>query len=145
MADNYEKAYREIYEIFKYLPKEEVEKIPIKIRDTIKECMDKNYNYQFQEELDFQEQNLLKETRSLLAVLYRDYWATDIERKRIIEVQKNDIKKYEKQKSELYSYEDLWKNRKAIQENEEVKEIIIYKDSWYKKFIDFIKQCLKRK
>lgn len=145
MEDNYAKAYREVYEIFKYMPKEEVEKIPKKIRDTIKGFMDKDYNYQFQEELDFKEQKLLEETRALLAVLYRDYWATEIEKKRIIEVQKNDIKKYEEQKNELYRYEDLWKNRKTVQETEEVKEMVIYKEPWYKKFIDFIKQYLKRK
>lgn len=144
MDDNYQKAYKEVYEILKCMPKEEVEKIPEEIKDTIENFMDKNYDFKVQAEQDFDKQPILQETKAILAVLYRDYWATEIERKRIIQKQEYDLKKAEERKKEIYSYENLFKNRKPIQENNEIKQVVVYKQSWYKKFVDFVKQFLGR-
>ena len=40
MEDNYSKAYKEVYEILKYVPEEEVKKIPKDLIDTIQKNMD---------------------------------------------------------------------------------------------------------
>lgn len=144
MEDNYIKAYKEVHEILKKLPKEEIEKIPKEIRSTIENFMDNNHNYQFQEDLDFKEQPILEETKALLAVLYRDYWATDLEKQKIIEMQNNDIQKEEEIKKKLYNYENLFQKQKNILSHDEDKKIATYKESWYSKFINFIKQIKSR-
>lgn len=82
MIDNYPKAYKELYKILKNIPKEDLEKIPENVLKTIEEKKDDNYNFEFSG--DINNQNLLKETRALLATIYKNYWA-NMEEKRIIE------------------------------------------------------------
>lgn len=45
MENNYPKAYKEVVEILKYVPKESVDKIPQTMLDTFNEKMDKNYDF----------------------------------------------------------------------------------------------------
>lgn len=96
MEDNYPKAYKEVHEILKHIPKEDVEKIPQDIIQTIKNNMDCNYEYQVNEQIKFEELPMLRETRAILAILYRDYWATPEQKARIFEKQKNDIERNKK-------------------------------------------------
>lgn len=98
MEDNYPRAYRELYEILKHVSEEDLAKIPQDLIKTIEHNMDKDYVYQLKETLQFEEQTMLRETRALLAVLYRDYWANENEKKIIIQKQKYDIQKAEEKK-----------------------------------------------
>lgn len=144
MDDNYPKAYREVYEILKYVPEEDLSKIPQDLIKTIETNMDKNYTYNIQEEIEFEEQPMLRETRAILAVLYRDYWATEDERARIIEKQKKDIQIAEEKKKEEYKYENLFKKKKQL-DNQGIKELTVYqKEPWYMKFINFMKKIFKK-
>ena len=47
MGNNYEKAYTEILEILKYIPKEEYERIPKEKILFFEENCDKNYEFKF--------------------------------------------------------------------------------------------------
>ena len=102
--------------------------------------MDKNYRYKIDENIEFQNYPMLRETRAILAVLYRDYWASECEKVRILDKQKQDIQLKEEEKQEKYNYEDLLKTRKQIQEkSQQLNKLISYKEPWYLKFINFIK------
>ena len=89
MIDNYPKAYKEIYEILKNIPKEDLEKIPENVLKTIEEKKDNNYNFEFSGDID--NQDLLKETRTLLATIYKNYWANTEEKGLIEEKIKYDV------------------------------------------------------
>lgn len=89
MIDNYPKAYKEVYEILKHIPKEDLEKVPENVLKTIKEKKDDNYNFEFFGDID--NQDLLKETRALLATIYKNYWANTEERRLIEEKIKYDV------------------------------------------------------
>ena len=45
MEDNYSKAYKEVMEILKFVPKESVDKIPQTMIDTFKAKMDNEYDF----------------------------------------------------------------------------------------------------
>ena len=47
MIDNYPKAYKEVLEIIKYLPKEEYERIPKEKIEFFEKNCDKEYNFIF--------------------------------------------------------------------------------------------------
>ena len=47
MEDNYPKAYKEVYEILKYVPKEDLSKISQDLLKTIEYNMDKTYTKGF--------------------------------------------------------------------------------------------------
>lgn len=82
------KAYNEVNEIIKNMPKNMQEKIPLKLRKTIEYNMDKKYTVNPRDIEDF---NLLKDTKEILSVLYTDYFSTEYERK-IILAKENMIK-----------------------------------------------------
>ena len=142
MEDNYPKAYKEVYEILKLVPKEEVVKIPQDVLKTIEYNMDKTYDYKIQENIEFEEQPMMIETKAILAVIYRDYWAGEEEKARIIEKQKYDIKITEEKKKDKYNSEDIFLNRKPV--NKQNQELIIYKQFWYIQFKDFMKKIFNK-
>lgn len=133
---------RRLYEILKYVPKEDLSKIPQDLLKTIEYNMDKTYDFKIQENLEFEEKPMMNETKAILAVLYRDYWASEDEKARILEKQKYDIKKAEEKKQEKYSSEDLFLNRKQVKEQNQ--ELIIYNESWYMKFKNFMRKIFNK-
>lgn len=148
MEDVYPKAYREVYEVLKNISKEDLEKIPQDIKETIENNMDIGYKYKLKENIDFEEQNLLQETKALLAIIYRDYWATDVERKRIIEREQYDKRIFENELKERYNPDNIFKNRK-VKEMEscvQTQEIVKYKEKIFiRKVLEKIKRLFKRK
>lgn len=83
MKDNYPKAYKEVIEILNYMPQESVNKIPQTMIDTFKTKMDVNYDFKVDINKSFEQQNLLDETKAILANIFRDYWATQYQKERI--------------------------------------------------------------
>lgn len=152
MEDNYPKAYKEVYEILKFVPKEDVQKIPDDFMKIIKNNMDRNYDYKVNPKVDFEDQEMLRETMAILAIIYRDYWATEKQREMIIKKQNYDIQKEEEKKRQLYNPNDLFENQEInkyeTQEidihQEEVRDMVEYKQTWYMKFIEMIKRFIMK-
>ena len=144
MNDNYPKAYKEVYEVLKYIPEEDFNKLPKDLIDTIENNMDKDYEYIIQDSVEFEEQPMLRETKAILAVIYRDYWADEIQKERIINKQKCDIQKEEEEKKKIYDYNNLFPKREYNQEKGQA--LIEYKEEpWYMKFLEFIKKFFHKR
>ena len=73
----YANAYSEVLEILKYISKEQYNKIPNELIKVYEENSDKNYYFKYNPEKTLEEQNVLKITKTIIAILFRDYWATD--------------------------------------------------------------------
>lgn len=154
VEDNYSKAYKEIVEILKYVPEESVNKIPKEMRDMFEAEQLKTYNFQIDTEKPFEEQELLEETKAILANIFRDYWATDYQKARIIEKENQDREEWERQKREKYNPNDIFKNRNVTAKNDDVSQDIQeqlneeynknlpmeVKETFYKKIINFFKK-----
>ena len=114
MSNNYPKAYKEVTEILKYLPEEDVKIIPQKIIDTLNIKKDLAHNFSIDFSKKIEEQNLLKETKAILAIFYRDYWATPEEREIILAKQRYELQKIEEEKRAKYDIDvfkkKLWTN-----------------------------------
>ena len=78
-------AYKEIYEILKIFPKELVDRIPKYKLDYIKQNMDESYEYNITKET-FDGKTMLDETAAILAILFRDYWATEKQKNKIVAI-----------------------------------------------------------
>ncbi len=159
MEDNYSKAYKEIVEILKYVPEESVNKIPKEMRDMFEAEQLKTYNFQIDTEKPFEEQELLEETKAILANIFRDYWATDYQKSRIIEKENQDREEFERQKREKYNPNDIFKNRNTstndnnisqnIQEqlNEEYNKNLpmeVQKQNIFQRLLCFIKKLIHK-
>ena len=148
MENNYPKAYKEVIEILKYVPKESVDKIPQTMIDTFNAKMDNNYNFSIDINKSFEEQELLEETKAILANIFRDYWATPYQKERIQAKERYDRQKIEEEKRAKYN-SDIFITREIDKTEKEVKEkntnsnnlpIEIKKEKFYKKIISFFKK-----
>ena len=81
MIDNvYKNSFKEVYDILQNTDKELVHKIPKNFMDFIKNNMDTNYKTNIDPNIEIDKQTLLKETESILSLIYRSYWATNQEK-----------------------------------------------------------------
>lgn len=149
MKNNYAKAYKEVIEILKNVPKESVNKIPKEIIEIFNTNMNKDYKFKIDENSSFEEQNLLEETKAIFANIFRDYWATPYQKEKIEEKEKNDRLKVEEEKREKYNIDEIFKkrniiNQQKIEENKVTNlPIEIKKEKFNQKLINFIKRILK--
>ena len=96
-------AYNEVLEILKYIPKEDYNKIPREKMDLFKEYASKDYVFKYNPSKTLEEQNVSKIAKGIIAILFRDYWATQIQREKIINKQNNDRIEREREKIEKYN------------------------------------------
>lgn len=144
-------AYKEVFEILKYIPNADYNKIPKEKIELYKTMQDKNYNFKYDPSKTLDEQNVSKRAKAIIGLLFRDYWATDIQREKILAKQKYERERIEEEKAQNYQYEDLFKkNRTEIQQTEvkadvENVSLVEYKESVFTKILNKIKSIFKRK
>lgn len=102
-------AYKEVYEILKYIQRADYDKIPKEKIELYKTMQDKNYNFKYDPSKTLDEQNVSKRAKAIIGLLFRDYWATDIQREKILTKQKYERQKIKEEKAQNYQYEDLFK------------------------------------
>lgn len=139
----YANAYSEVLGILKFISKEDYEKIPnskIKLFET---NQNNEYIFEYNPNKTLEEQNVSKRAKAIIGLLFRDYWATDEQKEKIIRKQNYDRQILEEQKNSMYDVENIFK--KKSYENKEVKEMVGYKEqSWYQKLFAKILKIFKR-
>lgn len=143
MEESYRNGLAEVYEILKYADKESLNKIPESFKEFIKENKS-DYIAEIDPEKDLKDQDLLYETKVILSVLYRDYWASQDERKQLLEEEKIELLDIENKKNKKYNCNAVFKNKNnETKENfEEVKSLAV-KENLIKKILDKIKRFFR--
>ena len=133
-------AYKEIYEILKIFPSELVNKVPKDKIEFFYKNMDNNYEYNISRET-FDGQTMLEETGAILTILFRDYWASTEQREKLIAFTQNAQSVIEKEDREKYNPDNLFKNRNInnIEDNQQELALVEYKESFFKRIINKIK------
>ena len=106
----YANAYTEVLDILKYISKEDYEKIPKSKIKVFEENSNKNYHFTYDENKTLDEQNVSEIAKMIIAILYRDYWATKEQRYIIIKKQREAREEQERQ------------IRERIEQNRQIKE-----------------------
>lgn len=143
----YANAYSEVNEILKSISKEDYEKIPKSKIELFKKCSNPNYKFNYNPNLTLEKQNVSKRARAIIAILFRDYWATDIQRNKIVKMQKNEFSRLEMEKEKKYDVNNIFNNAKKDKENTTLDNegIIIYKKSFFQRLKEKIKYIIKNK
>ena len=147
MENTMNQSYSEVYDIIKHLDKKLYNKIPTGFIEMLREKMDNNYNVEIDYNKSINEQKLLKDTKIILSIIYRDYLCSEEKKKELIEKDKADLVRYEKELRERYNPDKIFKNR--IQENntektkENITAMVEYKESIFLKIIEFFKKIFK--
>ena len=142
---NWECAYKEIYEILKIFPKELVEKIPVSKIDYIKKNMDKDYEYNVTVET-FDGKTMLDETAAILAVLFKNYWATPKQREQMEKYHNMQRLKLDQEAREKYDPEKIFKRENEFINSNDNKEDKIKEQeiSMVKKEESFLKKIFNK-
>ena len=137
------KAYSELFEIINLLDESEKNKIPTKIYENIKSQKSKEYINQYNTLDDINENNIEEKTAILLTSLYLDYIANDEEKKEVEDV----LKENEKQLSEKYSTENMFKNRNKEENTQKINTMVTIKkkETVFTKILNKIKSLFKKR
>lgn len=140
--EDYAKAYTELLEILKYVSKNSLEKIPKENLEMYNLNKDKNYNYEYDNNLEFEDQKMSRLTRILIANIYIQYWASEEERKILNQRDKEELEQIEIEKRNTYNPDNLFANRRKINNVEEKSLVIAKKKNIIERMIDKIKKIL---
>ena len=144
-------AFTEVYEIFKLMPKDLLNKVPKKFYEMIEEEKSKEYSPNIKEPLE--QQKLKNETIIILGLIYRDFLCSTEEKKMLQEKDARELQEVQKaledEIRQKYNPDDIFKNRnnieeQKIQQEEENGLIIVREEKWYKKIFNIIKNLFKR-
>ena len=150
----YANAYREIIEIFKYFPKEDIDKIPESKMRLFQENENKDYDFKYDPSKTLEEQNVSELAKDLIVFLFRDYMATEEQRNKILAKQRYDEDIAEKEKNEHYNPDTLFErvnssnqaSQKVVEEPKQVMDLVdISTIKWYKRFWNFLKNIFIKK
>ena len=146
MNDNYSKAYAEVIEIIKYLPKEEYEKIPKEKIEFYKENCDKDYNFKFDISKPIEEQKFLRETNAIIVTLFRDYFASETQKEKLKKILAENEEKYQGELRKKYNPDDLFKKQEKEVKKENIALVEVKEENiiqkLFKKVIDWIKSLI---
>lgn len=141
----YKIAYSEVLEVLKHISKEEFSKIPLNMIEMFKANAYNENNFVYNPEKTLQEQNISETARTIIAILFRDYWATTEQKEKILSVQNNER---EKIRQEKYNPDNLFKQNRSqiVEENIQTENVAMvkYKEPLLKRLINKIKSLFHR-
>ena len=142
--ENYPNAYKEVYVILNSLENDDLKRIPESFMKMIKNNMNPNYYFELDKPKDFESQELLQETKVILAYIFINYWSTEEQKAKIKQKFKQDIMIEERKKGK-YNPDELFKKEKNeyVPQNKDV-QIVEYKENILTKLINIIKSLFKK-
>lgn len=147
----YEKVLREVDYIIKNMPNEIQNKIPSEFIQNIENKMDLSYIPEpFDNSKTIDEQNISKETKKILALIYRNYIVSDKEREQLIIEERKIRQEIEDKKRNIFNSRELFRSRQEKNDvyKQEENNLEIYeftKTKWYNKILLKILQFFKVK
>lgn len=145
VAIDYQIAYMEVLEILKHIPVNDYRKIPEERLRLFEKYAKKDIIFHYNASQTLDEQNVSEKAKILIAILFRDYWATEEQRNRIVAKQNYDRKKFEEEKRKKYNSNNIFNNKTVDKDSQEYRKkhdynnlpIEIKNEKFYYKLISF--------
>ena len=136
--------YVDISVIISMMPTEMKSKISNSFINFIENNKSNNYVSNINPNIPLKEQNIRKETKEMLGIIYRDYLCNEEEKINLLQEEKRELTKLEDEKREIYNPDNIFKKNNLKDNNEEksIKDevsIVEYKESIIKRIITKIK------
>jgi len=152
MTNTYAKAYTEVLEILKYLPKEEYNKISKEKIQFYKKNKDDTYVYIYDTSKTLEEQKVSRKTKVIIISLFNEFFATSVQKEKLKLILKKNEEEYQTELSEMYDSDNLFKKKTIAKNDEELEEnntdkmlVIIEKENIFKRIINKIKRLFIKK
>lgn len=104
-------VYVDISIIIKMMPIEMKEKISKSFINFIEKNKSNNYVSNINPKIPIREQNIRKETKEMLGIIYRDYLCSNEEHDELIKQEEQEIKQYKEELRQKYNPNDIFKNK----------------------------------
>lgn len=142
MLDNrYKSAFKEVSEILKYMDEELVNKIPTKFITFLQENMSKEYDFKINENVALEKQNISREAENILALLYRNYWATEEEKQEFARLDEQERKSNDEKLQKIFKNTI---NEFDKEENKDTQIVNVNNDNFFKKIINKLKKFFRK-
>ena len=138
MTKEYREALTEVNEIFKFCDINIIKKIPYKFKKFVEDNMNTDYKFEMDLSKSINQQNISKQTRYILAMIYRDYICDEDKKEKIKKYQINRNKIIE----EKYNPDNLFVNKRIQKNNKEICTDLMLKQK--ETIIGKIKKIFKR-
>lgn len=109
------KSYKELYVLLHYVPQRYLEKLPVRIIKFFETNMDKNYDYQVNPNLSYNDNKKSYLTKIILGNLFRDYWANPSQREYILKKEKQDREDHQRLLNAIYNPDGIFQNNKNLE------------------------------
>ena len=139
----YKSAYTELNAIFKFLPSDDIKKIPAKIRKSVKEEMNTEYEFRLDLNKPLIEQNLMNETKALIIEIYERFLCEEDEKEQWKIYDNFCFNKIEERKRNQYAVENIFETRKEENTPNELALTEMPKIGFFRKIINKIKSLFK--
>lgn len=135
--------YSEVYSVLKTLGKNYIDKIPDSLYNMIQENKLETYNPTYTLKTNLEEQNIKRESISMIALMHLDYWCnSENEKDELKKIFKENDGKYKEKIRKKYNPDNLFNKRNTevekIIENTGNNGIIEYKEE------NFFKRILRK-
>ena len=143
----YSEAITEVLDILNHMKKVDLDKIPIKFKQFLVNNQSTNYHPKLDHTKEIKDMNLKEKTKSILAVIYSNYWCSNEKKKEFNNLIIENERKHQEKLKDKYSTENIFKKKEekrieeAVQENLPVK--LEEKESIFTKIIKFIKNIFR--
>lgn len=141
-------VYVDISIIINMMPIEMKEKISKSFINFIEKNKSNNYVSNINPKIPIREQNIRKETKEMLGIIYRDYLCSNEEHDELIKQEEQEIKQYEEELRQKYNPNDLFKNKQKEYNYEKEKVNVAMaeykKETFIEKILKFFKSRFKK-
>ena len=145
------KAYTELNEVIKRLSPNELSKIPHQVIENIKENIDNEYIWEYNDSKKIEEQDFMAETKALIVEMYERYLCPDDKKEFWQKYDRICLNMIEQKKSEEYNPDSLFNkkdNSKGVSSTDieiEKKDLIPYENTtWYMKIFQSVSMFFKK-
>ena len=147
ISEEYQNAYQEVLEVLRHMEPEYQSRVPLKMMEFWRKNASPYHDFTYDESKPFKEQNLSKRAKVILAIVYRDCYATPEERESILRGLAEDRVRIEMEKRERYNPDTLFdrpqeeiKEETNEEENENIEQAVTTQnDGFFARIIRKIK------
>lgn len=143
-------ALFEVIEILKNVSEDDYNKIPEEKIEMMHTYANKKCEFKYNPNKTMDEQGVSEEAKAIIALFFRDYWASEKQRSKMLARQKSDLRIIEEEKIQKYDPNNIFNNKKEDTVNEEAESntALVVSDTnnekWFRKIINKIKGIFKR-
>ena len=142
--DEYSIACTEVLEVLNYIPKNDYDKIPRDVIDVLEKNKKDDVVFLYNPWISLNEQKMSEKGRLMIASFYKNYWATDEQKKKINAYQ--DAKRKEINLEKQKKHNNVFGNEKNHEEikfeEKTLAEMLDYRESFFTKCINKILRFL---